>query len=213
MGMRLIAGRDYTSADRLGGPDVAIINEVAQQPDYRGTVTFELKATGSAAALRPIVTRALAEISPRATIQFRELEQQVAETLRTDRLLATLSVFFGALALLLAMVGLYGTMAYSIARRRAEIGIRLALGAAPERVSRGVLREVAVMLGLGLLFGLAGVLATTRLVEGFLFGVTPREPSLLIGSAIVLGLATLAAGYLPARRAAGMHPMEALRQD
>ncbi|MEP7380899.1 MAG: ABC transporter permease [Gemmatimonadota bacterium] len=267
MGMRLVAGRDYSAADRLGGPDVVIINEVAaarffasrnpvgatiqmedgpqttrsyevvgvvsnasyrslrenplaqlflplaQQPDYAGTVSFELKASGSAAALRPIVTRALAEISPRATIQFRELEQQVAETLRTDRLLATLSVFFGALALLLAMIGLYGTMAYSIARRRAEIGIRLALGAAPERVSREVLREVAVMLGLGLLFGLAGVLATTRLVEGFLFGVTPREPSLLIGSAIVLGVATLAAGYLPARRAAAMDPMEALRQD
>ncbi len=144
---------------------------------------------------------------------FRELEQQVSDALRTDRLLATLSVFFGALALLLAMIGLYGTMSYAIARRRAEIGIRLALGAAPERVSRGVLREVAVVSSLGLAVGLAGVLATTRLVEGFLFGVTPHDPSLIIGSMLVLGVATLLAGYLPARRAAGMDPMQALRQD
>lgn len=267
MGMRLEAGRDFTPADRLGAPDVAVINTVAalrffgsrnpigstiklqdgpqttrsyevigvvsnasyrslreepmpqlflslaQQSDYGGTVSFELRGTGGDAALRPIVMRALAEVAPRATLRFRELEQQVSETTRTDRLLASLSVFFGALALLLAMIGLYGTMSYAIARRRAEIGIRLALGAAPERVSRGVLREVAVVSSLGLAVGLAGVLATTRLVEGFLFGVTPREPSLLIGSMLVLGVATLLAGYLPARRAAGMDPMEALRQD
>ena len=267
MGMRLIAGRDYTDADRAGGPNLAIINDVAakryfagrnpvgasfsmetgpqqrrtfevigvvgnatyrslreeprpqlflplaQTLDYDGSVTFELRASGEAAALRPVVTRALAAIAPRATVQFRELERQVSETLRTDRLLATLSVFFGGLALLLAMIGLYGTMSYAIARRRAEIGIRLALGAAPARVSRGVLREVAVVLSLGLMLGLAGVMATTRLVEGFLFGVTAREPSLLVGSALVLGVATLLAGWLPARRAARMDPMEALRQD
>ncbi len=267
MGMRLEAGRDFTMADRLGAPDVVVINTVAasrffagrnpigatielqdgpqttrsyevigvvsnasyrslreepmsqlflslaQQSDYDGTVSIELHGTGGAASLRPIVMRALAEVSPRATVRFRELEQQVAETMRTDRLLASLSVFFGGLALLLAMIGLYGTMSYAIARRRAEIGIRLALGAAPERVSRGVLREVATVLGLGLGLGLAGVFATTRLVEGFLFGVTPREPSLLVGSMLVLGVATLLAGYLPARRAAAMDPMEALRQD
>lgn len=267
MGMQLVAGRDYTATDRAGGPDLAVINDVAakryfadrnpigatfvmetgpqqrstyevigvvanasyrslretpmpqlflplaQTTDYDGSITFELRSQGSLASLRPIVTRALAEVSPRATVRFAELEQQVANTLRTDRLLASLSVFFGALALLLAMIGLYGTMSYSIARRRAEIGIRLALGAAPERVSRGVLREVGVVLMLGLALGLAGVFATTRLVEGFLFGVTPREPSLLVGSMLVLGVATLLAGYLPARRAAAMDPMEALRQD
>lgn len=267
LGTRLIAGRDFTDADRAGGPNLAIINDVAakryfagrnpiggtfsievapkqrltyevvgvvgnasysslreapraqlflplaQNLDYTGTISFEMRTAAGASSLRPAVTRALADVQPRATVRFQELERQVSDALRTDRLLASLSVFFGGLALLLAMIGLYGTMSYAIARRRAEIGIRLALGAAPERVSRGVLREVATVLGLGLLLGLAGVFATTRMVEGFLFGVTPREPTLLLASMFVLGVATLLAGYLPARRAAGMDPMEALRQD
>ena len=267
MGMRMVTGRDYSSADRVGSPSVAILNQeaakrffagraaiggtvrlpaengafrsfevvgvvsdaayrslreppqaqlflsLAQDTAYDGTVNYALKSSGGAPALKSAVTAALAEVVPRASVNFREMERQVTETLRTDRLLATLSVFFGALALLLAMIGLYGTMSYAIATRRAEIGIRLALGAAPERVSSGVMREVSQLLAVGLALGLAGVLATTRLAESFLFGVTPREPLVLVGSIVVLGVATLVAGYLPARRAAQMDPMQALRQD
>lgn len=186
---------------------------MAQDLEFDSGVEFTLRSSGPPTALRTAVIAALAEVAPRATVSFRELEVQVNDTLRTDRLLATLSMFFGGLALLLAMIGLYGTMSYSVARRRGEIGVRLALGAAPERVSGGVLAEVVRVLALGTVVGLAGVFATTRLVERFLFGVTPREPLILAGSVVVLGAATLLAGYLPARRAAKLSPMQALRPE
>ncbi len=186
---------------------------MAQDLEYNSGVEFTLRSPGPPMALRTAVIAALAEMAPRATVSFRELEVQVRDTIRTDRLLATLSLFFGGLALLLAMIGLYGTMSYSVARRRGEIGVRLALGAAPSQVSSGVLGEVTRVLALGSILGLAGVFATTRLVEGFLFGVTPREPFILVGSVLLLGAATLAAGYLPARRASRLNPLEALRQE
>jgi ABC-type antimicrobial peptide transport system permease subunit len=153
------------------------------------------------------------EVSPRATLRLRPLELQVSDTMTRERVLATLSVFFGGLALLLAMIGLYGTMSYTVARRRSEIGIRLALGAAESRVLGGVLREVALVLGIGLLLGSVGVLGTTRLVERFLFGVTPRDPAVLAGSAVLLSVVAFVAGWLPARRASRLDPMQTLREE
>lgn len=186
---------------------------MAQDSTPRGQATFVVQGAIDVPALQQAVTTYFAGAAPRASLRFKTLERQVAESVTRERMLATLSGFFGALALLLAMIGLYGTMAYHVARRRGEIGIRLALGAAPRRVLSGVLGEVGVVLAIGTAVGLAGVMATTSLVQQFLFGLTPREPAALAGSVLLLAAAATAAGYVPARRASRMDPTQVLRTD
>jgi ABC-type antimicrobial peptide transport system permease subunit len=128
-------------------------------------------------------------------------------------MLTTLCGFFGALALLLAAVGLYGVMAQSVAQRVREIGIRMALGAQGREVLWLVLREVILMVGIGGLIGLPAALALTRLITTYLFGLTPQDPSSIAGSVLVLLAVTAMAGFIPARRATRVDPMVALRYE
>jgi ABC-type antimicrobial peptide transport system permease subunit len=141
------------------------------------------------------------------------LKEQVRESLSRERLLATLSGFFGVLALLLTMIGLYGVMSYNIARRRNEIGIRMALGAEEWRMLRMVLGEVGRLVGVGVIAGLACALAATRLVSTFLYGMKPNDPVTIALAVATMAAVAAVAGYLPARRAARMDPMKALRDD
>jgi predicted permease len=176
-------------------------------------VIIELRADGAPTTLVPAIKTAVAGMNPAIALDFTTLSDQVAASLRTERMLASLSGFFGVLALLLAIIGLYGTLSYSVARRRGEIGIRIALGAARARVLRMVLGEAGRMVAAGLLLGAAASLATTRLVASFLFGVTPSDPATLTLSALTLALVGAAAGALPAWRAARVDPMIALREE
>jgi ABC-type antimicrobial peptide transport system permease subunit len=125
------------------------------------------------------------------------------------KLLAT----FAAIALLLAASGLYGLLAYSVARRTKEIGIRMALGAQTPQVLRAVMREGLLLIGVGLLGGLLGTVAIQRLFRSLLYGVSATNPSAWAATAILLLLAGSLASYIPARRAASIDPMEALRQE
>ncbi|HTB15181.1 MAG TPA: ABC transporter permease [Bryobacteraceae bacterium] len=187
---------------------------MSQNAKPHTSLTFEVRSAGAAPAiLIPAVKSAIAEVNRDVSLQFKSLAVQVDESLTRERLLATLSGFFGALALLLAMIGLYGVMSYNVARRRNEIGIRMALGAEQSRVLRMVLREVASLIAVGLVIGLGASIATTRFVESFLYGMKPNDPWTLSLAAGILALVAAVAGFLPARRASRLDPMTALREE
>jgi len=188
---------------------------MAQQPTARASMTFLLRTQGemTSAALAEHITRAGAAIHKNITFEFRSLDTQVNESLIQERLLAMLSGFFGALALLVAGVGLYGMMSLAVTRRRNELGLRMALGANPRGIVRLVLRDVALITIVGLTAGAAIALASGQLVATLLFGLTPTDPATGgIALTLLAGVALLA-GYLPARRAAGLDPMVALREE
>jgi predicted permease len=178
------------------------------------SITFELRANaGAPTGLISAAKSSITDVNREASLNFTTLALQVDESLSRERLLATLSGFFGGLALLLAMIGLYGVMSYNVTRRRNEIGIRMALGAEPARVLRMVMREVGLLIAVGLALGLAVALATTRLVATFLYGLTPRDPLTLSLAVVLLAVVASLAGYLQARRASRLEPLIALRDE
>ena len=175
---------------------------------------FTIRTTGEPTAMFALIRQAVREIDGSLPLSdFKTVRQQVESSWAQERLFATLSVFLGLLAALLSAIGLYGVMAYSVARRRNEIGIRMALGARRSDVIRLVLRESLLLVALGVGIGLATALATTRLISSQLFGLAPNDPSAITAATLLLmGVATLA-GYLPARKAAQTDPMLALRDE
>jgi putative ABC transport system permease protein len=184
-----------------------------QESEIRPSINFELRAAGPAASLAPAVKDAIAQVNPQIALEFRTLEAQVAESLARERLMATLSGFFGGLALLLATLGLYGVISHNMARRRNEIGIRMALGAQRSRVLRMAMSDVALVVVVGLAAGLAASLAVTRYVASFLYGVTATDSRTLIFAALFFAAVAAFAGYWPARRASLVDPMVALREE
>jgi predicted permease len=146
-------------------------------------------------------------------VGLQTLEEQIGYSLRTERLVASLSAVFGGLATLLAAIGLYGVMAYSVTRRTREMGIRMALGATRANVVGIVMREAGVMVAAGLGLGIPLALALADLIRSQLFGLDPRDPLTLLGAALVLTVAGGLAGFLPALRASSVNPSTALRQE
>ncbi|HSJ15834.1 MAG TPA: ABC transporter permease, partial [Longimicrobiales bacterium] len=181
----------------------------AQASERAYLFSFAVRTRGDERALRTAVLQAAHDVDPSLSLRFTPFAQQLSESLTRERLLATLSAFFGGLALLLAMIGLYGIMAYGVALRRNEIGVRMALGSARSGVLRLVLADAAAVLAGGLVLGMLLALATSRLVTTFLYGVTPGDPRTLLLSAAVLAGVGLAASALPAWRASRIEPMAA----
>lgn len=179
----------------------------------RPYVTLVLRADGNPATLIPAVKDAFHDLHPAITVDFSTLSDQVSRSLQRERTMAVLSSVFGALALGLAVLGLYGVISYVVVRRRNEIGIRIALGADRARVLRLVLVDVGRVLALGLAVGVAGSIAAGRLVESFLYGLSAAEPIVLGTSLALLALVALCAGALPAWRAARTDPASALRDE
>jgi predicted permease len=185
----------------------------AQEPKPGAGVNYVIRTAGPIGEVMRNVTSAIGEVSPAIGIEFRPLSRQIEESLMRDRLMATLSGSFGLLAGLLATLGLYGVISYMVARRRNEIGVRIALGADSGRVIRMVLREAGLLLAVGLVAGLLLAVWAARAASTLLFGLQPHDPLTLISAALLLAAVALAASYGPARRAAALEPMQALRDE
>lgn len=177
------------------------------------TWSYEVRTDLPVTTIVPAVRDAVGRVSPAIEIDVHALSAQVDATLARPRLLATLSSFFGALALVLAVVGLYGTLAYDVTRRRNEIGIRMALGAAWKDVVRLVVGDAGRVVAAGVLIGAALSLAATRFVASLLYGIAPQDVRTLVGATGVLACTALIATMLPAWRAARTDPTEALRDE
>ena len=181
--------------------------------DNEEYANFEIRTDQRPSALISLVEDSVAHVNKSIPLDFSSLSQQVDDSLLQERLLATLSAFFGALALLLAMIGLYGALSYLVTQRRTEFGIRLALGAPPVSILRLVLRDVVIVLVAGSAAGICISLATIGLLQKLLFGLTPHDPLTMLSSVAILAAVALVASYLPALRAMRTDPMQALRYE
>ena len=159
------------------------------------------------------VTYAVHQVDPnQAVTELRTLEQIKRESSASSRLRTTLLGIFAGLALLLSAVGIYGVISYTVAQRTHEMGVRAALGASAANLMRLVLSNGLFLTGIGLVLGIGGAIGLTRLLGTLLFGVGARDPLTLAGSAVILALVAAAACYVPARRAARLDPLAALRE-
>ncbi|MGA8183750.1 MAG: ABC transporter permease [Terriglobia bacterium] len=175
---------------------------------------LEVRYTGDPAGVIAEVRHAVGEVDKSLPLSYQNtLAQQVEQSLASETLIARLSSFFGLLAVFLACIGIYGLMSYTVARRTSEIGIRVALGADRSTVLRMVMREGLILALVGIAIGLPAALAANRLVSGMLFGLSPTDPLSMTAASITLLALALVACYIPARRAAKVDPMVALRYE
>jgi predicted permease len=266
LGIPLLAGRDFTRADVLTAPQVAIVNEAFakkfdlgrdavgkrlsnkgsntpltieivgiaknakysdvklaippifflpyRQDDTIGQINFFVRTGSDPERFLSNIPKVLTRIDPNLPVEnLRTLPQQVRENVFLDRFISVLSASFACLATLLAAVGLYGVLAYTVSQRTREIGLRMALGAAPSLVRSMVLRQVGVMVAIGGAFGLAAAVGLGWLAQSLLFELEGTDPLVLTAAAVSLSLVALAAGFIPAHRASQIDPMRALRYE
>jgi predicted permease len=265
LGIRLIAGREFTPGDRIGTTRVAIVNETFakkfnlgrdavgkfigtgrgdslniqiiglvqnakysdvkdtippvfftpwRQDSHVGSINFYVRTTLPLAQLVHAIPAAIKGIDPGLPVEdLKAMPQQVRENVFLDRMISILSAAFAFLATLLAGVGLYGVLAYTVAQRTREIGVRMALGADAGRIRAMVMRQVGGMMLVGGIIGIAGGLGVGRAASSLLFGLLGHDPVVFALSALVLMLVALVAGYVPAKRASQVDPIQALKYE
>lgn len=266
LGIRLVSGREFTSADADKARKLAIVNEAfakkfnlgwnavgkriglggaktldveivgltadtkysevkdkvpplflipyRQEDRVGGFLTFYVRTSLDPEKLLPTVAKVVASLDPNLPVeQLKTMPQQVRENVFMDRLITVLSTAFAGLATLLAAIGLCGVLGYTVAQRTREIGLRMALGAAPGRVRAMVLGQVGWMTLIGGTFGLAGAVALGRAAQAMLFELHGHDPVVFAAAAVFLVLVALGAGFIPARRASRIEPMRALRYE
>jgi predicted permease len=265
MGVPLLAGREFTLADRQNASKVAVVNEAFakkfnlgrdavgklmssggndeldvqivglvtdakysevkdevpplffrpwRQDEGLGFMNFYVRTAIDPAQVMRGVPGIIARLDPNLPVEeLKTLPQQVRENVFLDRMISTMAAAFASLATLLAAIGLYGVLAYTVERRTREIGVRMALGADSRRVQRMILRQVGVMLLGGGVIGVAAAVALGRAAGSLLYGVDGNDPLIFAFAVTVLTLIALAAGYIPALRASRVDPLRALRYD
>jgi len=185
-----------------------------QHPGGVRTAHYHVRTALDPLSLVPAIRGGLADLAPEIPIsEIKTQTMQLNESIAQERLFAALGMSLALLAVLLACVGLYGLLAYNVARRMSEMGIRMALGATPQDVAWPILRSALVMACAGIALGLPIALAAVRIVRSVLFGVEPYDPATMIGAVVLLLAVAALAAWLPARRAAKIDPMEALRYE
>ena len=185
---------------------------VLQDMTYLSSI--EIRTNGPPEAVSALVRQAVAEAGPDLPIlDMVTLSGQIDRSLSSDKLISRLTSFFGLTALLLASIGLYGVVAYGVAQRTNEIGIRIALGAGQFQVLWMVLKDSMSLVGLGILIGIPATLAATRLTSSVLYGLDAMDPAAILGATLLLCAVAALAGYLPARRASRLDPSKSLRYE
>jgi putative ABC transport system permease protein len=207
----LVSNSKYETLREEFGP-IAYL-PVAQDPRPGPRSLLMIRSNLSQGEIVSSVKRVLAEINPAIGVSFQGFKSMIDESILRERLMATLSGFFGLLALLLACIGLYGILSYGVASRTNEIGIRMALGAQGRDVLWLILREAVWLVLIGVALGLPMIIATTRLVSTLLYGLKANDPASLGLAALVLFVVAMGAGYIPARRATRVDPLVALRYE
>jgi predicted permease len=185
----------------------------SQVKDHDEGSQFMISSSLASSGLTAAVRQTILEASPEISLDFRIFKTQIRDGLLQERLMATLSGFFGFLAVLLATVGLYGVLSYTVAQRRNEIGVRMALGADRYKIVKLIMGDAGILLAFGLGVGLLLALLGAKAADSMLFGLKPRDPVTIAVAIAALGAVGALASYLPARRAAGQDPMAALRDE
>ncbi len=265
LGVPLVSGREFSPADGVGAPKVAIVNQAFarkfhlgrnavgrhidpgggkklnveivglvadakysevkdavppqffqpyRQDDTIGFITFYVRSGLDAKEILGVIPKVVGRIDPNLPVDsLRSMPQQVRENVFLDRFITVLSAAFASLATLLAAIGLYGVLAYAVAQRTREIGLRMALGATPGGVRRMILRQTGLMTAIGGIAGLVLAVVVGRYAQSLLYELKGDDPAVFAGAAVTLGLIALMAGFIPAQRASRVDPMRALRYE
>jgi ABC-type antimicrobial peptide transport system permease subunit len=185
-----------------------------KQDTTLGQLTFYVKTAAAPSQALRAIPGVIKKLDPNLPVEnLKTLPQQVKENVYMDRMISTLSAAFAALATLLAAIGLYGVLAYSVAQRTREIGVRMALGASAGSVRAMVLRQVGLMTIVGCIIGIAGALAIGRGAKSLLYEMQGFDPTVFAIAVVVLGIVAMGAGLLPAHKASKVDPMQALRYE
>ncbi|MGH7552618.1 MAG: FtsX-like permease family protein, partial [Longimicrobiales bacterium] len=205
---------DKRLASLTGDPEAVLYQPLDAQPRYGDWTVLLLRTTLPLEDAEALVRKTVDSLDPALPLtQVERLSDKVERHLSEERLFARLFVALASIALLMAAIGLYAVIAYGVAQRTREIGIRMALGARRRRVMAMVLKQAGVLAGIGTVLGIAGGLVLSRFIENRLFGVEPLDPGVYAGAAMMFGVVALAAAYVPTRRATRIEPVVALRHE
>jgi ABC-type antimicrobial peptide transport system permease subunit len=209
--------KDSKYSNLRGEPQSVAYQPFFQTNTGRGQMVLHVRVAGNPSAIVPLIKHEVQRIEKDLPMfEVQTLAAEVDAALMPERVIATLSSFFGVAALVLAAVGLYGLMAFTVVRRTSEIGIRMAMGAQRAAVLWMVMRDTLVLVSIGVLIGIPAALAALRLsshISGLLFGLSATDPITLVMAVGLMTSAALIAGYVPARRASRVDPMVALRNE